>query len=284
MRHRAFAPPRSPDRRSRPATRLTRAAAVTLGLLAASVTAAQTAHPTLQGFETTTDYQLVLDGAIDEGATLRMSQTAAALLIVSEKLEGPILVWARSKRVDQLDPADLIARATGTVDLKDSLDRKYLGDFTNEKQDFVFPVPGRDARMRPTPPLLGQSTLTDLLGHSPSYRKGMDAYAPNASLLRQLAAKDGLEVKVFFGSWCGHCKNYLPLLLKVHESLGENAVAISYYGLDYPPDGWKDPEVDKHQVKGLPTAIVYQNGREVGRITGGQKFSQPEASLLELLR
>ena len=192
---------------------------VVLLALTVAPLASQDAHPTLAGFEASTDFQLLIEGRVDAEAELRFSQTAAAVLITSGNLDGPILVWAGSKRVDQVLPGDLLDRANNAVDLSEGVTRKYLGDFTNEDKEFILPIPGKDVRMRPTPPLLGFQTLAGLLDHSPGYKTGMSQYEPSSAILSKLADLDGVEVKVFFGTWCHVCKNFLPNLLKVHEAI-----------------------------------------------------------------
>lgn len=255
---------------------------VTAAALAAPL-ASQQAHSTLRGFETTGEYELLIDGKVVDDAELRLSQTAAALLITAAELDAPLLIWARSSRVDQIRSADVLPGRAGTVDLADGLEREYLGDFTPDDKEFVLPIAGRNVRMRPKPPLLGDRTLDELLEHSPGYRAGMDSYAPNAETLAELGSLAGVEIEVYFGSWCGVCRNYLPYFLDVHEALSGTQVAVRYFGLDYPPEGWQAPEVTRREVKGLPTAIVLRDGKEVGRFSGGSAFAKPEAALLDAL-
>lgn len=250
----------------------------------ATPVASQQAHATLRGFEITGEYQLLIEGRVVEDAELRLSQTAAALLITAGDLEAPLLVWARSSRVDQIRAADMLPGKAGAVDLADGLEREYLGDFTPADKEFVLPIAERDVRMRAKPPLLGDRSLAELLEHSPGYRNGMNSYTPSADAIAQLGSLDGIEIEVYFGSWCGVCKNYLPFFLEVHEALSATSVSVRYFGLDYPPEGWQAPEVTQREVKGLPTAIVLRNGKEVGRFSGGKAFAKPEQALLDALK
>lgn len=66
----------------------------------------------------------------------------------------------------------------------------------------------------------------------------------------------------FFATWCGPCKMLAPILKEVKDSLGEK---ISIIKID----------VDKNQnlasmqqVRGVPTMIMYQNGKQLWRQSG----------------
>jgi thiol-disulfide isomerase/thioredoxin len=91
-----------------------------------------------------------------------------------------------------------------------------------------------------------------------------------------------VRVRVFFGSWCPHCKEQLPSLLRVEDELrgSSSKIQFEYYGL---PQGFgKEPEAKKYNVGSVPTGIVFVDGMEVGRITGGD-WSSPEKRLNALL-
>jgi thiol-disulfide isomerase/thioredoxin len=123
--------------------------------------------------------------------------------------------------------------------------------------------------MVPKPPLVGLRGAAEVLDHSPEYGTKAATYTPTSSTLASLRGQgEDVQVKVFFGSWCSVCKRYLPYSLKLDQSLEESKVQFQYYGLTNPPEGWTDPEVKKMKVQSLPTAVVFVNGREAGRITG----------------
>ena len=75
----------------------------------------------------------------------------------------------------------------------------------------------------------------------------------------------------------------MPRGLKVHEELRESSLRFSYYGMG-DDDPWGDAEVKRLDVKELPTAIVYRDGREIGRYAGGPGWTVPEVSLRNILR
>ncbi|MDE2924308.1 MAG: thioredoxin family protein [Acidobacteriota bacterium] len=243
---------------------------------------AQTAHPVLSGFLPIDDYILEVDGQTDSGARLYLSQRAASMLILSDSLGEPILLWARSMAVDRLQSSDLLASGPG-YDVVAEPDKSYIGDAIPDQTTIVLPIEGRDVKVLPRPPLIGDRTLGELLEHSPGYRAGMDAFQPNAAAMAALRDAQPARVRVFFGTWCGVCKQVLPNLLEVNAGLEGTQLTFEYYGLASPPGGWEDPEVTGSEVTGLPTAIIYRDGREVGRFGGANDFAQPAQVLQALL-
>jgi len=243
---------------------------------------AQTAHPVLSGFLPIDDYILEIDGQTDSGARLYLSQRAASMLILSDSLGDPLLLWARSMAVDRLHGSDLLASGPG-YDVVAEPDKSYIGEARPDQTTIVLPLEGRDVKILPRPPLIGDRTLGELLEHSPGYRVGMDAFQPNAAAMAALQDTEPARVRVFFGTWCGVCKQVLPNLLQVNAGLEGTQVTFEYYGLASPPGGWEDPEVKSNEVTGLPTAIIYRDGREVGRFGGANDFARPAQVLQAVL-
>ena len=66
----------------------------------------------------------------------------------------------------------------------------------------------------------------------------------------------------FFATWCGPCKSLAPILKQVKDSLGERITILKI-------DVDKNQELSsKYQVRGVPTMILFQNGKQLWRQSG----------------
>jgi thioredoxin 1 len=66
----------------------------------------------------------------------------------------------------------------------------------------------------------------------------------------------------FFATWCGPCQMLGPILKEVKESLG-NRVSIIKIDVD------KNQEIASvYQVRGVPTMMLFQNGKQLWRQSG----------------
>ncbi len=256
-------------------------AAVAVLLPAAGAAGAQ---DDLRGFELAGDYQLFLQGQEAAGARLYLSRTAGAFLVIADDLPSPILLSARNQTAYKVQLLKISPAGEDTVDL---LPGALFGSpmpFRQIPKGLEFQVDGLRAQLRQRPSLAGEATLEALYDHDPAYRRSANAYESDPAVVAELAELGaGVEVRTVFGSWCHVCERFMPRGLKVHEQLQESPLRFTYYGLgdDNP---WGDAEVERLAVKELPTAIVYRDGREIGRYVGGPGWTRPEISLRNILR
>lgn len=66
----------------------------------------------------------------------------------------------------------------------------------------------------------------------------------------------------FFASWCPHCQRMMPVVEQVKELL-DGVVDVYQFDIDENEEAAKAEDVN-----GIPTFIVYKNGKEMWRQSG----------------
>jgi thiol-disulfide isomerase/thioredoxin len=193
---------------------------------------------------------------------------------------SPILITPGAGKVETVQMLKVARKPDGTADLLADAVTQSQGKFQLVGERVDFNSEGKKVSLSPKPPLLGLKKATDLKTHSPEYAASAKAYTPNAQSVAALKKQaQPVRVLVFFGSWCPHCKEVVPHLLRVEDEIKGAKIQFDYRGI---ARDFKDPEVQRLSIKEVPTAIVYVNGREIGRITRND-WTAPEAALARLL-
>lgn len=114
----------------------------------------------------------------------------------------------------------------------------------------------------------GEITLGDL-DKEPSfewYHKGITNYSPNKESITYLKFYlPKYKLIAFIGTWCEDSHVVIPKMVKVLQEAGATNNLVMY-GVDR--DKWSgDGESKKYGVTKVPTMILMQGDREVGRIT-----------------
>ncbi len=246
--------------------------------LALALSAAGSGQQEATEFEMSGDFQLVVSGEIDREASI--FQSRGGVLVVSDRLPTPVLLVPGAAVLQEVPLLRLVQRSGGRVGLLRGDELKRLGSFSVGNDGVSFSHSGVSAKLQAKEPLVGESSLSDLLEHSPGYRARADAYAPDNAILAKLnEVESGYTVRVVFGSWCHVCTNFLPRGIRVQEALSDSAIRFEYYGLPKNPWDPKHPEVARLSVDSLPTAVVYQGTKEIGRYAGADQWQRPEARI-----
>lgn len=78
----------------------------------------------------------------------------------------------------------------------------------------------------------------------------------------------------FFAEWCGPCKTLAPILKDVKQEIGDTVTIIKI-------DVDKNPQTAiEHQVRGVPTLILFKNGKPLWRQSG----VLPKAGLIGVIK
>jgi thioredoxin 1 len=78
----------------------------------------------------------------------------------------------------------------------------------------------------------------------------------------QIIQSDQPVLVDFFATWCGPCQMLAPILKEVKANLGER---ISIIKIDVDKN---QAVAAQYQVRGVPTMILFQNGKQLWRQSG----------------
>jgi thiol-disulfide isomerase/thioredoxin len=237
---------------------------------------------TIEDFEPV-GYMAKLDGKTLEDGEVYQSRAAGAFLILASDLPAPVMVKIRDGQVKTVDLMKVNRREDGTVELLPNATLTSLGAFkvSADRSGIEFNVDGRAGELLEKPPLIGHQGIAELGEHSPEYKRSAASYNPSDPIVSKLKTQsDDIKVQVFFGSWCGACKQMVPRIMKVAEQLEGSNISFDFYGLPRGIAG--DPEAARYKVEAVPTGVVFRDGKEIGRVSGAG-WKVPELAINNLL-
>ncbi|GIU27544.1 thioredoxin family protein [Shewanella sp. MBTL60-007] len=99
-------------------------------------------------------------------------------------------------------------------------------------------------------------------------------YKTDAAIIAKLQKVDKpTQVTVIIGTWCPDCHRETPRFIRIIEEINNPNIKVAYIGVDrakQDPDGL----AAKYEFTRIPTFIIEQDNKEVGRIV-----ERPEVSL-----
>jgi thiol-disulfide isomerase/thioredoxin len=240
------------------------------------------AHATLRDFEPMGEYVLMLNGVPQPSVQIWKSQKGgSAVLITGTPLRDSLLIAPREREVQRFDPVKVAVGGDGRAFLLADVKLTRESAFTVEADEIVFTVEGKPARLKPKPYLLGLHAGRDLLTHDIGYDFLAKQYQPSPAVLRALRqTSQPVRVRVFFGSWCPHCHEMVPRILRVENALAGSSLRFEFYGL--PAPFGDEPEAKRMGIRAVPTGVVYRGNQELGRIEGDE-WSIPELAIKKIL-
>jgi len=226
-------------------------------------------------------YVLEVDGQMQLGGNIFFSNSSHSYLVKDKILPQVYILTPGSTDVKAVDDSTLVSRPDGGFDLAGSANPTAVAKLQVDSGNVSFDVAGHHVTLKQKPDLLGDQQMSYILKYLPEYERGAQAYKPSASIIKHLKShQTDVKVQIYFGSWCPHCRQMVPRVIKVAQELAGSHIHFAFYGLPHPLGA--DPTTDRMGIQAVPTGIVYVKGKEIGRIIGGG-WEIPELSLQNLL-
>jgi thioredoxin len=92
---------------------------------------------------------------------------------------------------------------------------------------------------------------------------------------KEILGSQGRIALDFFGEWCGPCQKMLPIYTKLDKSMDD----ITFYKVDV--DKNRDAAM-QFGVRAIPTVVIIENGKEIGRFSGSMTEEAVKEKLQEL--
>jgi hypothetical protein len=99
-----------------------------------------------------------------------------------------------------------------------------------------------------------------------AYNTEWNSYVPNNDVLNNLKYKlDDLSFTVVLGTWCSDSKEQVPRFIRLLDCLKYDVGRVTFIAVDRTKTAGIIPTADL-KVEKVPTIIVKNNGKELGRI------------------
>jgi thiol-disulfide isomerase/thioredoxin len=231
------------------------------------------------------DFSIEVEGSYPKDARFYQAEQRGKYLIDIPSSKDGLLLDVQARRLVVVPRANL-TRVDGNVRIRDvpagarsiafSVDGPIIQFRNEDKKIRILPVLMR-------PPITGPVTFDRLVDDRPEYSAGMKTYVPHPESITAIN-KFGrkVEVEAYFATWCGHCKEYMPRLLRAMQEVKNPNVKVNLVGV---PRGF-GTEPGPWQGRGIqtiPTIIVKVEGKEVTRL-GTQPGAAPEIELAGILQ
>lgn len=133
------------------------------------------------------------------------------------------------------------------------------------------------------PMLLGEANLQRVVSFEPGFEAKVALYEPSPQAIAFLQGYEKeVLIEVIYGSWCVDSVLNVPRFIKVMQEANNPNIKTRFVGVDRSK---KKPAalVQGKDIQRVPTFIVYQEEKEIGRIIENPDQSIEE-DLVEILR
>jgi thiol-disulfide isomerase/thioredoxin len=103
-----------------------------------------------------------------------------------------------------------------------------------------------------------------------------DLYFPNEGVSQKLTGEiNKVQITIVFATWCSDSKLQTGRLYKIFDETGYNEKNLTVIGVNSDKLALS-VNIDGLKIKKVPTIIVFENGKELGRIVESPKKSLEE--------
>jgi len=254
-----------------------------LALAAAMISASAAPIPPTEVIPLVPDstFKVEIDGADIPTAETYMVGSGS-LLILGCSLKDPILLATSDRTVRYFPEVSVMRDAEGNVSLKGS-PSDPICSYQYSAGQILFQAEGRKVRLSPRPPLVGPQTLEAIIRHHHDYETRIKGYTPDSAAVAYLSKyARKTDIQIYFGSWCSVCEAWIPRLVKALQSAQNPSIETQFIAL--PRNFSAVPSARSKGIQGVPTILVLQDGREVGRLHGRPETGTIEAALVKILQ
>ncbi|MGL5358592.1 MAG: thioredoxin family protein [Shewanella sp.] len=114
--------------------------------------------------------------------------------------------------------------------------------------------------------LTGKIEAQQLVSELSEFTTGYQSYQVDTAAIAGLKSlTTPTEIIVIIGTWCPDCHRETPRFIRIMEALANPHIKVTYIGVDRTK---QDPQglAAQYEFSRIPTFIVMQQGKEVGRI------------------
>jgi thiol-disulfide isomerase/thioredoxin len=210
--------------------------------------------------------RVVTDGRVDEKASLFIAE-GGVLLAVPSKGDWAFVVWVKEGRAAAIARSE-VALSGGLPALEPSTPKAEPVEGFRKAGSAEMEIFHRGLRLQltPTPALVGEVTIEQIVRQRPDYLRRAEEMEPDAASVAFLrSVRDSVEIAAFFGTWCPTCADEIPRLMKTLESADNKWIKVRYFAVS---QDLKQPqaEMSRYGISATPSLVVFYKGREVGRI------------------
>lgn len=230
-----------------------------------AATSGGAAAAAVAGWEESAGLRCVVSDSMDPGARIFDSPDYQQSLVVPSAGDHAFLLALRSQTVRSMPKSSLQWDSAGRP-APNPADGEDAGGFLSQEGSMLFTAGDETYAIEPEPPLVGELTLEKLRAAKPDYVYAAERYTPDAKAIAALkGVTQDTQFVVFFGSWCSHCKHWMPGFLKTVEAAANPHVSVAIYGMN---EDQTEPAaaMRKYGTSRTPTFIVLRAGKELGRI------------------